>query len=92
VEGRMAKQFFCRGTIHNAFGVIGISTGIIGIFLYILIFVFMGVNKILSWNAIFFHWLIQMSYTLMVGYFFWGIVLLLIANEKVEKSYRNKLR
>ena len=82
---------FGRGTIHNAFGVIGISTGIIGIIIYILIFILMGVNKILSWNAIFFHWLIQMSYTMMVAYFFWGIVLLLIANEKVEKSYRNKL-
>jgi len=80
---------FARGTIHNAFGVIGISTGIIGLIIYILIFILMGINKILSWNAILFHWVIQMSYTLMVGYFFWGIVLLLIVDQKIMKSNRS---
>jgi hypothetical protein len=76
---------FARGTIHNAFGVVGISTGIIGLLIYILIFVNMGLKKIVPWDGIILHGLIQLSYTLMIGYLFWGIVLFLIANEKQKK-------
>ena len=79
---------FARGQIHNAFAVIGISTGLMGLIIYLSIFLIMGSKNILPWDAIIFHLLIQLSYTLMIGYFLWGILLVIIANKN-QKMLEN---
>jgi O-antigen ligase len=67
---------FARGTIHNLFAVIGISTGIVGLILYLIIFIAMYRNKIIDKDSLILILLIQFAYTQIVGYLIWGILLI----------------
>jgi len=67
---------FARGAIHNVFGGIGISTGVIGLILYLNIFVAMYRNRIVDKDSLILLILIQFSYSQIVGYLIWGIMLM----------------
>ena len=86
-----AMVSFARGHINNAVAVVGISNGLIGLALYISIFLVMYADKTLTFRALFIHLLIQFSYAFVVGYMFWGILLLLkLASRKhaSEQTYK----
>jgi hypothetical protein len=77
---------YSRGQIFNAFAVIGISLGVIGLILYSNFFFLLARSKDFNLLEILFHILIQFSLAFMVGYLFWSVLILMKFKNIIKKS------
>lgn len=67
---------YSRGQIFNAFALIGIALGFIGLFLYCLFFVVLAQSRDYKKADIIFHVVIQFSLAFIVSYLFWSVLIL----------------
>jgi hypothetical protein len=73
---------FVRGQITNAFALFSLSTGLIGGLLYIFIFLMPFLTRSIEFRDLLLIVLIQFAFAIVIGYFFWAIMLLIkLSNE-----------
>ncbi|MBO6523631.1 MAG: hypothetical protein JJ971_07405 [Balneolaceae bacterium] len=82
-----AMVSFARGHINNAVAVIGISNGLIGLFFYLMIFVYLATSKLLTKKSLIIHFFVQFSYAFIVGYMFWGIILIFMLESRFNDKF-----
>lgn len=67
---------YSRGQIFNAFALIGIALGFIGLLLYCLFFFVLARSRDYKKTDIIFHVVIQFSLAFIVSYLFWSVLIL----------------
>ncbi len=80
---------YSRGQIFNAFALIGIALGFIGLFLYCLFFIVLAQSRDYNKTDIIFHVVIQFSLAFIVSYLFWS-VLILFKFKNILKMHKQR--
>ena len=86
-----ARMGFARGQIFNAFAVVGISGGVIGLLLYVMSFWGFAASRFFTRQDVLLHFLIQFSLAFIVGYLFWGVLLMMRIKNHVI-SFQSELK
>ncbi len=77
---------YSRGQIFNAFAVIGISLGVIGLILYTIFFFSLAGSNDFKFYEILFHFIIQFSLAFFVGYLFWSVLMLIKFKNIIKRD------
>lgn len=83
-----AMVSYARGQINNTIAVVGISLGFVGLFIYLKFFFSLVKSKLLSQKALVLHLFIQFSFGFLVGYFFWGIILIFMLIQNFNQEHK----